>query len=145
MATKLHEILAVEGDLDSAQQKLVEEATATFSKKADHFIETHKKLVMFNDDRQGENMDETKALVTSVADKLAYVQKSIVSYLNTFATKERTNQVASADLIVDGVVIASSLPATALLGLETKLKALRPMYEAIPTLAPGFEWEKDLS
>ena len=39
--------------------------------------------------------------------------------------------------------IASNVPATFLLGLETKLKHIRAEYESIPTLQPGIQWELD--
>ena len=46
--------------------------------------------------------------------------------------------------MVDGETIAENVPATALLGLETKLKELRRTYEAIPNLQPGVKWEAHL-
>lgn len=140
---KLHEILAVEGDLDATSKKVCEEAITTFTKKADHFTEQLKELKMFDEGRQNENATETKALVTTVHDKLSHVRQFVTKYLDTFATKEATNQVARADIVVSGVTIVESLPATVLLGLESKLKNLRQVYEAIPTLQPGAVWEKD--
>ncbi len=141
--TKLHEILAVEGDLDATAKKVCEEATITFTKKADHFIEQLKELHMFDEHRQNENTSESKVLVTTVHDKLSHIKKFVTKYYNTFATKEATNQVAKADLVVNGETLISGLPATVLLGLESKLKNLRQVYEVIPTLQPGTVWEKD--
>lgn len=141
--TKLHEILAVEGDLEATAKKLTNEAINTFSKKAEHFIEMQRDLLMFDDDRQRENTSERKEMVTTVADKLTYVRNSVSRYFNAFATKEATNQIATADLIVSGETLMTEVPATVLLGLESKLKHLRAMYEAIPTLQPGVKWELD--
>lgn len=140
---KLHEILAVEGDLDATAKKVVDEAIVTFTKKPDHFQEMHRAQVMFDEARANENVEEGKAMVTTVADKLSHVKRHVVDYLDTFARKEATNQVAVADLIVDDAVLVKNVPATVLLGLESKLKNLRNMYEAIPTLAPGVKWEHD--
>jgi len=67
----------------------------------------------------------------------------IVRYLDAVLQKERTNQEARSDLVVDGTVIAKDVPATFLLGLETKLKTVRSVYETIPTLQPGIKWERD--
>lgn len=141
--TKLHEILAIEGDLDATAKKVVDEAITTFTKKPDHFLEMHRALQMFDDDRQDENLVESKALVTTAKDKLGYVRRHIVKYLDTFAKKEATNQIATADLTVDGVTLLANAPATLLLGLESKLKNIRTMYEAIPTLQPGMDWQLD--
>ncbi len=141
--TKLHEILAIEGDLDATAKKVVEEAIVTFTKKPDHFQEMHRALNMLDENRQGENVEESKAMVTTVADKLDHVQHHVAKYFDIFARKEATNQVATADLVVEGIVIAERVPATLLLGLESKLKNLRNLYEAIPTLAPGIDWRHD--
>lgn len=142
---KLHEILAVEGDLDATAKKVVDEAITTFSKKPDHFLASLRELAMFDDARSAENVSETKALVTTVARKLDYVRRHVVKYYDTFAKKEATNQVATADVVIEGTTILADVPATCLLGLESKLKALRAMYEAIPTLQPGVVWEEDRS
>lgn len=140
---KLHEVLAVEGDLSATATKIMEEAIITFTKKPDHFQESHRSLRMFDDARAEENMDEHKVMVTTVADKLEYVSDMVTRYLDAFARKEATNQTAKADLVVRGQTLIADVPATLLLGLETKLKALRRVYEAIPTLQPGIDWEKD--
>lgn len=141
--SKLHELLAVETDLESTYKKVLEEAMVTFTKKADHFMGTHKELVMFDESKQNENLTEHKEMVTTVDDKLDYVKDFIVQYFDAVLQKEKTNQVAVADLVVDGVVLAPALPATFLLGMETKLRAVRLMYEQAPTLPPGQKWEED--
>lgn len=60
------------------------------------------------------------------------------------AQKEATNQSAQADIVLpNGTVLIKNVPATLLLGFETKLTKLREMYDAIPTLQPGVEWVED--
>lgn len=140
----LHELLAVEGDLDGAHKKILEETKITFTKKSDHFMGQHRKLEMFIED--GINYpEEHKAIDTTVQKKLDHMEKTEIRYFDAMLQKEATNQKAVSDLIVDDVTIASDLPATFLLGMETRLKHLRSAYEAIPTLQPGIEWEKDIS
>lgn len=141
--TQLHEILAIEGDLEATNKKIINEAINTFSKKPEHFQEHHRDLKMFDENRAQENVVERKDMVTSVAEKLSYVRDTAIRYLKIFATKEATNQVARADLRVEGETIAEQVPATVLLGLESRLKHLRGMYEAIPTLQPGIRWEQE--
>ena len=137
----LHELLAVEGDLEGAHKKILAETIKTFG-KAEHFLGIHKKVVMFVDDGI-EHPEGNKAIDTTVQEKLDYMQKTEVRYFNALLQKEATNQTAKADLVVDGKVICSDLPATFLLGMETRLKHLRGAYEAIPTLSPGTVWEHD--
>lgn len=141
--TKLHEIIAIEGDLQATANKVIDEATNTFSKKADHFMEQITALEMHDENRQQENTREHKAMVTTVDDKLSYVGKHLIRYYDAISRKERTNQDARADLVVDGGVLVPDMPGTLLLGLESRLKQFRTMCEAIPTLQPGIVWVPD--
>ena len=142
--SQLHGLLAVESDLEGLHKKILEETKTTFTKKSEHFIGQHRKLEMFIED--GINYpEEFKAIDTTVQQKLDHMEKTAVRYFDAILQKEATNQTAVADLVVDGITIATELPATFLLGMETRLKHLRAAYEVIPTLAPGIEWEKDES
>jgi len=142
---KMHELLAVESNLSGVFSKVIKEAEVTFSKKPDHFLEHHKVLKMFDDERRNEEAaaEEHKAMVTTVNEKLSYVWGHVSSYIDLLMQKEFTNRQAVADLEVDGKTIAKGLPATFLLSLEQRLTKMRDLYESIPTLAPGTEWEID--
>lgn len=140
---KLHELLAVEGDLQGIAKKLMEETTKTFG-KSEHFIGLHKRLEMFDASQQDQVVaDEYRELVTTVPDKLDYLSAGLVRYFDAVLQKEKTNQTAVADLVVDGTTIGTSVPATFLLGMEARLRELRKVFEVAPTLAPGVAWEKD--
>ncbi len=141
----LHEIIAVEKDVQGVFTKVVHEAVTTFTKKADRFIGSLKTLAVFDDKDTTKYPEVHQHLDTTVPDKLAYTDKAVINYFDVLLAKEATNQVAVADVVIDGVVVAEELPATFLLGMETRLKHLRIMYEAIPTLAPGIKWELDPS
>lgn len=145
--TKLHELLAVEGDRAGIAKKTTEEAINTFVKKADHFRGHVKTLNMFDDARQANEGGETDRsdIVDTVMNKLSYALGPVSKYYDVVLQKEATNQKAVADLIVDGDTIGEALPATFLLGLETKLKEIRRIVEVIPTLQPGITWEEDPS
>jgi hypothetical protein len=142
---KLHEILAVEADLVNTAKKVVGETITTFTKKGNHFTGHHKSLRMFSEERQkeAEGAGEIKEIVETVPSKLAYTVKSLVKCWDAVLQKEATNQTAKADLVVDGKVLAEGLPATFLLGMETRLKDLRSVLEAIPTHEPGIVWVPD--
>ena len=131
-------------------KKIEEEAAHTFSKKADHFTGTVTQL-RYIDNEKAEHFDEdaVKEIVTTVSDKLSFVSKSVIKHIDVVLQKDSTNAVATADLVVDDVVVAVNLPAVFLLSLENKLKNLRAMYNVIPTLKPGIPWypgtEKNVS
>lgn len=139
--SKLHEVLAVEQDLEKVATNIVNEAAVTFSKKANLFSGTVKTAEMFDDDAVTPAPEVIK-LEETVPSKLDYVGASVARWLDAVAQKEATNQTARADLIVNGETLAENLPATFLLGLETKLKKLRVMYVALPTLPPGVTWDE---
>jgi hypothetical protein len=140
---KLHEVLAVEGDLAGVAKKVVDEATVTFSKRADHFLESATKLEYFSAEDAHLNNTESKAMVTTVFDKLKYIVDPVSKFYDAYYVKGATNQIAQSDVTLNGKVLFSNVPVSVLLGMETKLKELRKMYESIPTLAPGVFWEKD--
>lgn len=142
---KMHELLAVEGNLSGLFTKVIKEAFVTFGKKPDHFQEHHKELKMFDDTREFEQAaaEEHKSMVTTVDDKLTYVWKHVTNYVDLLYQKEMTNREASADLVIDGTVIEKDVPATFLLTIEQKMTKFRDLCEVIPTLAPGTVWELD--
>lgn len=142
--SKLHEVLAVESDLKEVSKKVSEEAKKTFSGKPQHFLGAIRSVQMFDENAPVE-ADQHQAMVTTVHDKLDYLREHVSKFLDVVLQKESTNQVARADIIVDDQTIASDVPATYLLGLESKLADLRHVYDQIPTLQPGVEWELDAS
>jgi len=140
---KLHELLAVEGDLSGTCQKILDETKTTFEKKADHFFGFHRVLTSLIDGEINNAPDEHKEMADTVHNKLDYMKSHVIRYFDAVLQKECTNQNAVADVVVDGTTIMSDVPATFLLGLETKLKAVRAVYNSTPTLPPGIKWEAD--
>ena len=139
---KLHELLSVEGDLSATSERILSEATDTFSNKSDRFNGHYRTLTMLDESRSGENAEDEKRVETTVGDKLKYVDRTVTKYYDALFQKECANQQATANLVVDGETIAEDVPATFLLGMETRLKRFRNVLEAIPTLRPGLAWEK---
>lgn len=140
---KLHELLAVEPDLKGAAEKIIAETINTFTKKPNHFEARHKNYRPKDED--GDTFaPERQEMVTTVPKKLDHTQDVVVRYLDAVAQKEVTNTEASAVLEVDGTpLIDTPLPATLLLALEGRLKQLREVYNAIPTLDPSETWKWD--
>lgn len=142
--SKLHELLAVEGDLEGAFVKMQSETLSTFVKKQNLFMGSHKTLSMFDEARKQENLVENhQEIVETVPKKLKYTSESAIRYFDAVLQKDATNQTAKAEIVIDGKAITEDLPATFLLGLESKLKKIREYYATIPTLSPGIKWVKD--
>jgi predicted nucleic acid-binding protein len=141
---KLHELLAVLGDASTASSAIIKETSNTFSKKPDHFKGQTRKLEFFEESRSGENVSETKEIVTTVDDKLDHTCKVVGRYWDALLEMEATNATAKADIVLpDGTVVAKDVPATFLLGMETRLKEFREMLNQMPTLDPALNWKQD--
>jgi len=140
---QLHELLAVEGDLKGKCEMVLNEAKVTFAKKPHLFTGELKVYEPFDEKDKNTATTEKTVVDTTVAEKLAYVGKSVINYLDAFVQKEATNQDAKADVVISGTSILKDVPATALLGLESKIKKIRETFEMIPTLAPGLIWVND--
>lgn len=142
---KLHQLLAVESDLNNAYLSMLNETQVIFEKKANLFFGAIKSLRMFDANDKTNYADEHQELATTVPKRLNYTKDFIVTYLDALLQKESTNQVAKADLVVDGIELAKDVPATFLLGLEKRLIAVRAVYKAIPTLNQNAAWVIDES
>lgn len=136
---KLHELLAVETSLEGAANKLIAESKKTFNKET-LFNGQVRNLTYFDENNAHLNHKEYQKLTTTVSENIEYLEKPITDYWDALLNKESANQQAVADLIVEGVKVAEALPATFLLGIESRLVKLRELYDNIPTLAPGIEW-----
>ena len=140
---RLHELLAIEGDLKGEKDKVKVEAFNTFSKKPGLFMGHFKQLAMFDEKRENEQTEERQELTETVPKKLKYLTGAFTRYWDVKANKEIANQLAQADVEIDGQTIFTNLPVSFLLGMEEELKQLRKVYDAIPTLQPGVEWKHD--
>ena len=140
--SKLHEVLAVEADLEGKAKVIITETKKVFSEKPALFTGYHKS---YHPLVEGgiQLPEENQSLTTTVDDKLQYLAKSVAAWLDVVAQKEATNQVAKADLVVGELTLAANVPATLLLGLESRLKQVRVVYEGIPTLTMGADWQSD--
>ena len=141
---KLHEILAVEKSLEVVAKKLSAETARTFEKD-NLFLGFVKSLEMFTEENAKLNTTDVQSLETTVDENINYIVKPLAKYWDNVLAKDLTNQQARADVVVDGAVLVEDVPATFLLGMETKLNELRKVYEHIPTLAPGIKWIPDVS
>jgi hypothetical protein len=145
---KLHELLAVENDIKDVFTKIVDETTKTFNQKSSHFQETRKKYHPFKADDTDIPDEEFMPMVTTVADKLDYAKGPFIRMIDALLQKERANQTACADLVVenpDGTMqtIIEKTPVIFLVQMENVLTRIRGVYAEIPTFDPAKSWSKD--
>jgi len=139
---KLHELLAVEGDLKGKANKVLAETLATFKNKGGHFDSLYRVYMPDTDDGL-KQPEETKPMVDTVDEKLNYTFKALGQYMDAAFQKEATNATAKADFVVGGKTLAKDVPATVLLSIENRMTEFRKVYEQIPTLDPSEDWSWD--
>ena len=141
---KLYEIIAVEDDLRKSFQNILKETMTTFNKKTHLFAGQIRTLVMFDSTHPlHDSVDQQEELNETVPSKLDYMFSHVKKYLDVNLQKETSNQNAKGTFEVNGEIIAKDVPVTFLLGLESKLVAIRNVLKEIPTLQPGKKWVAD--
>ena len=142
----LHEILAVESQLNTNATAVAASIRKNLGKESIYkgMVKRHE---IFDEEKQHLVQPNEHMEVQSTVDmQLDYLASELGKAWDIYATKEATNQVASADILTeDGQLLASNVPAIVLLGLETRLDKLMAIYKDIPTLDSARAWEVDPS
>jgi hypothetical protein len=139
MGTKLHELLAVESEAQAQFNVILAETRKVFAQRG-LFTGSATTFTPFSEELTHLASTEFEEIATTVIERLNYTGDKSAQYFDIVLQKEATNQQATADLVVDGKVIGKDLPATFLLGLETKLKKVREAILSMPTLDNKVEW-----
>ena len=108
---KLHELLAVGGNLDTQAAKCCADLTNSFEKKKHLFSA---KVVVFTPLAEGEQtVTESQSDITTTVDKeLAWLQPHLASAIDTDFQIDETNTKARADVkLDDGTVLFAQVPA----------------------------------
>jgi hypothetical protein len=139
---KLHELLAVEGDLRSQAEACRADLKNTLEKKEHHFT---KKIVTFKPEGEGENKTEGQLdLQTTVRKELDWIGEKLSKALDAGHQVDVGNTVAKADVVLDdGTTLLKAVPTTSLLRLEHRISEIRDLVKAIPTLDPAKGFQED--
>lgn len=86
---------------------------------------------------------ENKFVQARVEDSFTKLKALFTEMFDLTATKDSTNCVARADVIIDGITILKSVPVAHLLWLEKKLVVIAEFIKKLPALDPSFEWSFD--
>lgn len=141
MTQRLNQVLAVERSAKSkAHSDLTRLHKATL--KPQLFSGFSKVYSPLDDD--GEKFPaESQRVQINAKDTIKDVQRILSDLFDLTATKDRANQGAKADVVVDGDTILSDIPATTLLFLEKQLTDLNTFIQKLPTLDTSKEWAFD--
>lgn len=139
MATKLHQILAVDKGARKAEHTRLTAIYQQLQKLAplSGISRTYKP----NDDENGDTFPSESTQVQVQASRLLQEARDVMEHLwDVTFTKETGNTIATADVVVDGEVLLANAPATYLLWLEKQVVLLNDLVAKIPTLDQGEVW-----
>jgi len=140
---KLHEILAVESNLENQANKTRQDILATFDKKRHLFEE---KRVVFTPSAEGEQpvTEAQSDIQSSVGKELDWLTGHLQKALDASFQVAVANTQAMAPVLLEdastpagNAVLIENVPATALLELEKRMTEVRELVAAIPTLDPA--------
>jgi len=86
---------------------------------------------------------ESQRVQINLQDLLHEIAKIQRPALSDQLAVDKTNQHASADVVIDGQVLLADVPAVSLLSLEKLLNDWATILEKLPLLDPSQEWEQD--
>lgn len=138
MATALHTIIALEKTAKSEGQGALGKAYHTLQ-KTPLLTGLSKTYEPVNEDGEGLPA-ETQRVQVRTADVIKETTEKLSRMFDVVATKETTNTVAHADIVVDERIIADDVPVGVLLWLEKQLVNLHTFVSKLPTLDPAEDW-----
>lgn len=139
--TKLNQIIAIEKSAKNAAQAVLTQAYQNVQKAAplSGISRTYQPLA-----EEGEQLPPESTRVQLNAATIANDVKALMARMfDVVATKDNTNCVAKADIVVDGAVLAADVPVTFLLSLEKQLTDIRTFISKLPVLDASESWKWD--
>jgi len=140
--TKLHEHLASEKGTVNEVNAIFRESVSTFESKGTYF-DGQTRIYVPKDDEGEQLPNENIKLRASVIENLNFLNGKLIKLFDHKLTKEASNTTAAADLVFNGETLATDVPATALLSLESNLAYMRDAYKKLPTRDVSEIWEFD--
>lgn len=139
--SNLHQILAAEKGVKGRSARTFTDAHHTVAKTA--LLSGIARTYQPHDD-DGERLpSESTPVQVNVRDAITDVTDALTELFDVVITKDAANQVATADLVVDDVVLVPGVPVTTLLFLEKQLTDIYTFVRKLPVLDPAESWSFD--
>ena len=143
---KLHELLAAQKTIAESAATVVKDAETKFGKP--EFFQGRIKTLKMIEDTPANAVAESSAreetpVRTTVFDTLNYALGLWAKNEDLQANKNATNCVAFADIEFRGAVLIPKVAAVTIIALEERLRYVKNLFLAVPTLDASEEWEKD--
>lgn len=138
---QLNQILAVEGGVKSRVSKEITKVHRDVQKDALLSGITREYRPK---DEEGDRLPSERTKVQlNARDAISQFTGALSDLFDVTATKDWANTEAKADVVVDGQVLVSQVPATYLLFLEKQLNDVHTFVSKLPTLDPAETWTFD--
>ena len=141
--SKLHELLAVEEDLKGQAVTVRNQLAETFTKRQHLFEETRK---TYTDNAEGSKpvVEEQKDIQSTVAKEVLWISEHLTKALDLGYQIDVANTTAKADVVTeDEEVLLKSVPTTALLRMQHRIREIEDLIKTIPTLDPALGFKPD--
>ena len=144
MTTKtkqLHEVLAIEKGVKQRTYTRIDEIQKVLP-KTDFFNGHYRKWLPLTDDSEvfpPENK-KVQCFATEMLQEYIDLRKQV---FDIEMTKDSTNAIARADIIIGETIVAKDVPATTLLFLEKELNDVRTFIQGLPVLDAAEDWAPD--
>lgn len=134
---KLHELLAVDKSVEGQAKKASSDLANTFEKKR-HLFEEKKTVFTPLAENTPATTEHQSDIQTTVVKEFGWLSPFLSKAIDASYQIAETNTEARADIsLEDGTIIASAVPATALLELEKTIAEIQGLVGATPTLDPA--------
>lgn len=138
---RLNQVLAVEKTVKTKREN---EFTAAYQQLGKEALLTGQQRTYKPKFENGVTYPPEPKKVQIIAEEaISGVALALKEIANITALKDVTNCVARADIIVDGEVLLTAVPATHLLWLEKRLLQVAEFIQRLPTLSTEQSWNKD--
>lgn len=120
---KLHELLAVEGNLETQALTVAADLANTFGHKR-HLFEEKRVVFTPSEEGQTEKVETQSDIQSTVAKELKWIGGHLAKSLDASYHVAEANTAARADVVLEnGTTMLKNMPVTALLELEKRVAA----------------------
>lgn len=143
MSVKLNQIIAVESGVKTKAERGLTDLYHLVQKQA--LLSGITRTYTPKDDDGDRLPSESTLVQVRVPEVLQQVSSVLTRLFDVTLTKEHANQVAHANVVVDGNTLVEDVPVTYLLFLEKQLVSIKTFVEKLPTLDPASLWQYDVN
>lgn len=142
MSTKLNQIIAIEKGVKNQAHRIETELYQSLAKTVLFSGLSRTYRPKDEDDRDLQPPESTSVQLKG-EELIKQLIGSLTRFIDVTATKDATNTLAKADVVIDGVTLAAGVPVPTLIFFEKEIVKLEAFVKSIPQLDPAKNWAYD--